>query len=89
MIAWTSITKSLLPSLLLQAQDGEPVEPFTKGELPSLTKKSDLPARSRFGEGRGEIFTTICRFNYGLLSKYVKSVKDAILLPLNYFKQDL
>jgi hypothetical protein len=34
-----------------------------------LCKRGYLPARSRFGEDRGEIFTTTCLLNYGLLSK--------------------
>ncbi len=40
-------TKSLLTSLLRQAQDGEPVEPFTKGRnYPSLAKRGE----GRFSE---------------------------------------
>jgi len=40
----TVFIKSLLTSLC------------QREEFPSLAKRGDLPARSRFGEGRGEIF---------------------------------
>jgi hypothetical protein len=56
------MTPPALPVLLWQEQD-------TKGRnYPSLAKRGDLPARSRFGEGRGEIFKTICLLKYSPLS---------------------
>jgi len=43
--------------------------PFAIGRnYPSLEKRGDLPGRSRFGEGRGEICRRVCLLNYGLLS---------------------
>jgi len=50
----------------------------------SLYEREEFPLFGK--EGSGEIFTTICPFNYGLLSNYVKILKGAILLPLDYFK---
>jgi hypothetical protein len=38
----------------------------TKSLLPSLYKREEFPLFEK--EGLGEIFTTICLFNYGLLS---------------------
>ena len=77
-IVWTTKTKSLLPSLYPPGQRplwvGDKREEFPLfgrrpiGPLARRAKRGYLPARSRFGEGRGEIFTTICLFNYGLLS---------------------
>ena len=43
----------------------------TKSLLPSLYKREEFPLFGK--EGLGEIFTTICLFNYGLLSKLIKS----------------
>jgi hypothetical protein len=43
-IITTVFVKSLLTSLC------------QREKFPSLAKRGDLPARSRFGEGRGEIF---------------------------------
>ena len=40
----------------------------TKSLLPSLYKREEFPLFGK--EGLGEIFTTICLFNYGLLSSY-------------------
>jgi len=46
-MVWTLKLKSLLPSLLRQAQDGEHVEPFAKGRNdPSFPKRG----RRRFSE---------------------------------------
>jgi len=42
---WTPKIKSLLPSLHKRSRLSR-----------DLAKRGDLPARSRFGEGRGEIF---------------------------------
>ncbi len=39
----------------------------TKSLLPSLYKREEFPLFGK--EGLGEILTTICLFNYGLLSK--------------------
>jgi hypothetical protein len=38
----------------------------TKSLLPSFYKREEFPLFGK--EGEGEIFTTICLFNYGLLS---------------------
>jgi len=51
----TPETKSLLPSLYKR----EELPLFGRrpiGPLARRAKRGDLPARSRFGEGRGEIF---------------------------------
>jgi hypothetical protein len=40
----------------------------TKSLLSSLYKREEFPLFGK--EGLGEIFTTICLFNYGLLSKW-------------------
>ncbi len=40
----------------------------TKSLLPSLYKREEFPLFGK--EGLGEISTTICLFNYGLLSKH-------------------
>jgi hypothetical protein len=55
-IIWTLKTKSLLPSLYKRSRLSR-----------DLAKRGDLPARSRFGEGRGEIFRGLCLFYYGIL----------------------
>jgi hypothetical protein len=55
-IVWRLKTNFLLPSL------------YERRNSPSLAKRGYLPARNRFGEGRGEIFGRICLFNYELLS---------------------
>jgi len=39
-----------------------------KSLLPSLYKREEFPLFGK--EGLGEIFTTICLFNYGLLSNF-------------------
>jgi hypothetical protein len=43
-----------------------------KSLLPSLYKREEFPLFGK--EGLGEIFTTICLFNYGLLSSNEKSL---------------
>jgi acyl CoA:acetate/3-ketoacid CoA transferase beta subunit len=42
----------------------------TKSLLPSLYKREEFPLFGK--EGSGEIFTTICLFNYGLLCNFSK-----------------
>jgi hypothetical protein len=44
-----------------------------KSLLPSLYKREEFPLFEK--EGLGEIFTTICLFNYGLLSKREEEMK--------------
>jgi hypothetical protein len=40
----------------------------TKSLLPSLYKREEFPLFGK--EGSGEIFSTTCLFNYGLLNKF-------------------
>jgi len=58
------------------------------GPLARRAKRGDLPARSRFGEGGGEIFRTICLFNYGLLSNLNKPVDSMVSTP-TYFSTNV
>jgi hypothetical protein len=53
----------------------------SKTLLPSLYKKEDFPLFGK--EGLGEIFTTICLFNYGLVSKDL--VSGFLTLQLSLF----
>jgi len=48
----------------------------TKSLLPSLYKREEFPLFGK--EGLGEIFTTICLFNYGLLS----NLSDFFFAPI-------
>jgi hypothetical protein len=58
-IVWTLKTKSLLPSL------------YKREEFPLFGRRPIGASGPEGKEGLGEIFTTICLFNYGFLSKPV------------------
>jgi len=64
---WTPETKFLLPSLY-KREEFPLFGRWPIGPLARRAKRGELPARSRFGEGRGESFRKICLLNYGPLN---------------------
>jgi hypothetical protein len=61
----------------------------TKSLLPSLYKREEFPLFGK--EGSGEIFTTICLFNYGLLCNICKGyskIPTRLIYPSNLASTD-